>query len=432
MSHYDNIKFLYSLEKFGIKLGLKNTEYLLERIGNPQFNYKTVHIAGTNGKGSVSSFIASILREASYNVGHYTSPHLIEFNERIKINNIQISNNELAKYTNLIKNDVIEKRATFFEATTAIAFKYFADKLIDFGIIETGLGGRFDSTNVLNPLVSVITNISIDHIQQLGSTIESIAKEKAGIIKVKTPCVTGSENETALEIFRQNCNEKEAELYNINELFRVTDYKIEEEGLFFSASDKKENYELYSPVNGKHQIKNILCAIQSIILLKQAKHVNISKQNIINGIKNVSLNTGLNCRFEIYSKNPLIILDVAHNVGSITALVDIIKSFRKRKVHLIFGVMKDKDYEKVIELLSSISDHVYCVQPVMDRALSIDSISELFSKKVADVKKYRKISTAIDDSLSKMGKEDLILITGSHYVCGEALLALREKCLDKI
>ncbi len=359
MSQSDNITFLYSLEKFGIKLGLQNTKFLLDYLNNPQNNFKSVHIAGTNGKGSVSSFIVSILEEEKIKTGHYTSPHLVKFNERIKVNNIEISDEQLDNYVNKLKEIIIEKRATFFEATTAMAFRHFADEQIEFGVIETGLGGRYDSTNILNPVLSIITNITIDHVQQLGTTVESIAGEKAGIIKENTPCITASDDERVLNIFEETCRQKNSKFYNVNQIFDVIDYHIERDGLSIKASDDKELYELYSPVNGKHQIKNILCAIQSIKLLNEIAGTDISKDAILNGIKNVCANTGLHCRIETFSRKPNIILDVAHNVGSIKALVETIRLFDKNKVHLVFGIMKDKDYESVIKMLSSIGDFIY-------------------------------------------------------------------------
>ena len=423
---HSEIDFLYSLEKFGIKLGLQNSIDMLRYLSNPEQNFQSIHVAGTNGKGSLSSFIVSILREYGYRVGHYTSPHLEKFNERIKIDGVEIETEKISEYVNEIKDFVIDNKCTFFETTTAIAFKYFSDSKVDFGVIETGLGGRLDSTNVITPLVSIITSISYDHIQQLGNSIESIAKEKAGIIKRKTPCVTGVSDKVALKVIQDTCREKESGFYNVNEIFKVKDCKIISDGMEVSFTGDRE-YNLVSPIIGIHQIKNIMCAVEVAKLLSEQAKFNYDYNKIVLGIKNVCHNTGLSCRFEIFSKNPQIILDVAHNLNAIEMLIENIKLFKKGKLFLIFGIMGDKDYKHVINILSEITDVVLPCKPDLERALNVNIISELFHDNGVEVINKNDLQSAIDYAITKVCKDDIILITGSHYVCGESLTYLKNK-----
>jgi dihydrofolate synthase/folylpolyglutamate synthase len=427
---YSEIEFLYSLEKFGIKLGLHNSVALLKYLGNPEQNFRSIHIAGTNGKGSLSSFVSSILREYGYKVGHYTSPHLERFNERIKINGTEIETTKISEYVSEIKNFVIDNRCTFFETTTALAFKYFSDSKVDFGVIETGLGGRLDSTNVITPLISVITSISYDHIKQLGNSIELIAKEKAGIIKCKISCVTGVSDNTALKIIQNTCKEKESEFYNVNEIFELKDYKITSDGMEVSFADDRE-YNLVSPIMGTHQIKNIMCAVQVVKLLCEQGKLNYDYEKIKLGIKNVCHNTGLSCRFEMFSKNPQIILDVAHNLNAIETLVENVKLFKQGKLYLVFGIMEDKDYKSVINKLSEIVDVVLPCKPNLKRALDVNIISKLFADNNVEVINKNNLRNAIDYAIAKASESDTILITGSHYVCGEIISYLKLKYLDK-
>ena len=427
----DNISFLYSLEKFGIKLGLDNTFKLLTSFKNPQNKFKSIHIAGTNGKGSTSAFISSILMESGYSIGHYTSPHLVRFNERIKVNNVEITDEELSYYVNFLKDDILNLRATFFEVTTSIAFKFFSDKSVDFAVLETGLGGRYDSTNVINPLVSVITNISMDHVQQLGNTIESITYEKAGIIKPAVPLITAIDKTESIKIIERIVKENNTKFFNVNDIFYFYDVNILPEGLFFKVKNNTK-YDIYSPLNGIHQIKNILCAIQTVNILKDIGFNKITDNSIVMGIKNVVKNTGLRCRIETYSRKPYIILDVAHNVDSIKSLIDTIKVFNKENVYLIFGIMKDKDYPNIIKLLSDFAYEVYCVKPNTNRALASSDIYKLFRDSGSRAIDCGNVKNAIDKTLNILKDKGIILITGSHYVCGEALEYLNEKCLDKI
>jgi dihydrofolate synthase/folylpolyglutamate synthase len=424
------IEFLYSLEKFGIKLGLQNSVALLNYLCNPEKKFQSIHVAGTNGKGSLSSFVASILYEYGYKVGHYTSPHLERFNERIKINGAEIETTKISEYVSEIKNFVIDNKCTFFETTTAIAFKYFSDSIVDFAVIETGLGGRLDSTNVITPIISVITSISYDHIKQLGNSIESIAEEKAGIIKCEIPCVTGVSDKTALKVIQNTCKEKGSEFYDVNEIFELKDYRITYDGMKVSFTDDRE-YNLVSPIMGSHQIKNIMCAVQIVKLLCEQGKLNYDYDKITLGIKNVCHNTGLSCRFEVFSKNPQVILDVAHNLNAIETLVENVKLFKKGKLFLIFGIMEDKDYEHVINKLSEIADVVLPCKPNLKRALDVNIISKLFADNNVEIINENDLRNAIDYAIAKASESDTILITGSHYVCGEIISYLKLKYLDK-
>ncbi len=393
------IAFLYNLQVFGMKFGLRNIRALLRFAGNPEKKFHSIHIAGTNGKGSTSSLIAAVLTAAGYKVGLYTSPHLVRFNERIRINGVMISDVALKKYTNYFRPTIEKNHATFFEATTAIAFQYFADRKIDIAVIETGLGGRLDATNVIRPIVSVITSIGKDHTAILGNTLSSIASEKAGIIKNKITCVVGKLPTTALKVIRAAAQAKKSEFIIANQI-------------------KTNNYNI--GLHGEFQKHNAMIALQVVRIL-QSKKFSISNEAIANGLANVAELTKLRGRFEIINRKPVIILDVAHNPDALNAALQTLKSIKHNTLHIVFGVMKDKEYAKMFSILKTVHPTLYLVQPETDRALALSELEKQALAKKIPFRISNSVTEGVQLAISQMKKNDALLITGSFYVVGEAL-----------
>ncbi len=414
-----------------MKLGLSNIRTLLRDCGNPQKQFSSVHIAGTNGKGSTSSMIAAVLQAAGYRTGLYTSPHITLFNERIRINGKMISDEDLVRYTQKFRPDVDSLKATFFEATTAIAFKFFADEKVDIAVVETGLGGRLDATNVLRPEVSVITSIGIDHTEQLGRTLRAIAHEKGGIIKTRVPCVTAVQREDALRELRSIAKRRRSP-FIIAPSMNVQPKPAQgpDHQVFTIQTDNKRYQDLRIPLLGSHQIKNAALAISALECL-QDRGVDIPPKAISEGFRRLLQLTGLRGRFEILRKDPLVVLDVGHNPSGIAATVETIRNYRRGKVVLVFGVMGDKEYRPMIRSLASLRPRVFAVRPDMERALPAETISALFRERKCRAQSVLTVESAVEKALRVQKRNDVLLICGSHYIAGEALKAIRKRLHPK-
>jgi dihydrofolate synthase / folylpolyglutamate synthase len=415
------LDYLYSLQTFGMKLGLRNIRALLRFCQDPHKRFRSVHIAGTNGKGSTSCMIAAVLQAAGYRVGLYTSPHLVKFNERIRIDGEMISDSDLVRYAKLFRPRIDALKATFFEATTAIAFKYFADKNVDFAVVETGLGGRLDATNVLVPEVSVITSISKDHTQQLGTSLLKIAFEKGGIIKRGRACVVGVKNRRALRELRRIAKRRRSQFITID---KVRSSRTAGENKYFQIVNIKTENNSYNNLRisllGKYQVRNAKVAITTLEYLR-ARGVIVTESSLRQGFEYLRQMTGIRGRFEILRPQPLVILDLGHNPEAVSATVAALQNLRYREVILVFGVMKDKDYGSMIRSLAALRPAVFAVQPATERALSALTIATLFSKKKCAVCSFRDVAEGVRKALRTQKENDLLLICGSHYVVGEVL-----------
>ncbi len=399
LSMTSTLDFLYSLQKFGMKFGLRNIRRLLRSIGNPHFSIKTIHIAGTNGKGSTSSMIAAILTAAGYKVGLYTSPHLVKFNERIRINGRMIPDADVAYYAKKLKPQIHRLKATFFEATTAIAFKYFADEKVDFAVIETGLGGRLDSTNVIRPLVSIITSIGKDHTELLGTTITSIATEKAGIIKYSVPVIIGDIKGTGVRTIIRIAKGQKSPI------------------LFSSKFILPQNCKL--ELKGDHQISNAKAAVAAITIV--SKRFIVGDKAIIHGFQNTMQLSGLRGRFELLRFKTPILLDVAHNPDGMKAISVEIKKMGYKKIVVIFAAMKDKDYRLSLYHLKKLNPLIIASQPSSERALSVDKLySACKSRKIRCIVSSN-VNEAITLGKEYTGTDGILVITGSHFLVGEAI-----------
>lgn len=417
MDIQESLNKLFALHTFGIKLGLDNIKSFLDKIGNPQKKLKTIHVAGSNGKGSTSSFIASILMENGYKVGLYTSPHFVKFNERISINGNLISDKYIANFVDKYQKYIDELGLTFFEVTTAMAFEYFVDADVDYAVIETGLGGRLDATNVLNPLACVITSISLEHTNVLGDKIEGIAFEKSEIIKNHCKTFIGMLPEEAIKVVEKKCNQVNSELFCLEE------YIIEKNNHIELYTEELEFDDWKVPLIGKHQKYN--AALASLCIVKS---FDIDDPSVItDGIKNVVKNTKLQGRYEIISQKPKIILDSAHNSEGIKSLITEFSMERSnyKKSSILFGVMKDKNIEEMLTLIKNSFDDFYFYHIDYERAAEYTEL-----KNIADNLNIKfEVIASLKEFLSKQfngDSDNCLVVAGSMYLLGDVKSILPE------
>lgn len=401
------------------KEDLTNTIELCNALGNPQKKFKSIHIAGTNGKGSVSHMLAAILQTAGYKTGLYTSPHLKDFRERIKINGEEISEDFVVAFTKEI-SPIIEKiEPSFFEITVAMAFAYFAQEKVDIAIIETGLGGRLDSTNIISPELSIITNIGMDHMQFLGDTIDKIATEKAGIIKPGIPVVIGETDQVTLPVFERIAKEKKAALCHADNKRMIADYKWEKNELIVEvATEHSTDHKVYHlDLTGIYQLKNILSVIESCFQL-QRKGWKISEQHIKEGLQHTKKLTGLHGRWETLHSSPKVIVDVAHNVEGVRQLIRQIEITTHKNLHLIIGLAADKEINEILEILPTYAIY-YFTKAQIPRAIAEDDLKKFGNQTGLRGNAYPEVNSAIETAISKSDKDDLIIIFGSIFLAGE-------------
>jgi dihydrofolate synthase / folylpolyglutamate synthase len=410
---HETLQYLYNLERFGMKLGLDVMNQLMEILKNPQTKFKTIHVAGTNGKGSTAAFIASILKHAGFKVGLYTSPHLVTFNERIQINNEKITDRELIYYTEKIKQQT-EKHSlhpTFFEFTTAIAFAHFAHKNVDIAVIEVGLGGRLDATNILNPEIAVITNIGLEHTRHLGSTLEQIAKEKAGIIKPNCITITAETDKKILKYLQKVCEERNSKLIIMQDhlnLIKSTNQEFTVTGLV--------NGTFAIPLPGKHQITNACLALIATQALAQ-NNITIPKQALQDGLKTLNWQARL-------QRIDNILIDSAHNPAAITSLTNYIKELPNKKV-LILGIAEDKNIKEMMKLIAPLFEHIILTQGNYKPA-KLETLEKEAKKYTKNTHQIPNVKEAINKA-KELAEDNLILITGSIYMVGDALGTLQSK-----
>jgi dihydrofolate synthase / folylpolyglutamate synthase len=401
---------LFSLNLFGIKLGLENINLFLEKLGNPQHNLKSFHIAGSNGKGSTASFITSILKEHGYKVGLYTSPHFVKFNERIRINGVMIDDEYISKYLSDYIDYIDHQQLTFFEVTTALAFKYFYENNVDYAVIETGLGGRLDATNVIHPIASIITSISLEHTQHLGDSLEKIAFEKAGIIKSNIFVFSGIVSNNADRIILNKALELNCK-YNT-----IRDFAEKENDRLIVKLDYKQ-FSIYStPLRGEHQLFNAALAVKSL-----NSSLNLNDSLIfMKGISNVIANTGIEGRYEIANDRPKIILDSAHNPEGIQTFV---KEFSKEyssynEKYLIFGAMKDKSIAEMLSVLKPFFTKIFITKINYERAASIQELSLIAQQLGVGAQPLDNPEDFLMNFMKTDGNNCLVIL-GSMYLLGE-------------
>lgn len=421
MIYSEAVDYYNGLSRHGMKLGLERIEELLHKIGEPDKGQRFIHIAGTNGKGSIANFIHSMLSASGCKVGLYTSPHLIRINETIKIGNEYISNAEFANLTAQVKK-VIEsdcslslEEFTYYEVLTAAAILYFKQQECDFVILEVGLGGRLDATNVIkSPLVSVISKISYDHMNVLGNSIEAITTEKAGIIKDNGLVVLSPQEFDGVQpIIEAFCRKHNASLKPVNE----KELSIHSESSAFEQSfDYKDIKNIKIQLLGRHQISNAITAVEVIRALKE-HGINLKEEDILNGLAA----TKWPCRLELISKTPKIFIDGAHNIDGINAVADFFKTnYKDKKIKFIFGVLRDKNYKEMVEIIAPLAESIFTVSPNSDRALSAEELSKVVMEHNVYTKPFDSIEDAVNFTLAQAGDEAVLCICGSLYYVGEA------------
>jgi dihydrofolate synthase/folylpolyglutamate synthase len=412
--YQEAVRYLYSLQKYGIKFGLSKTSNLLKALGNPHKGQKYIHIGGTNGKGSVAAFIASVLEETGLRVGLYTSPHLVRFTERFRINRVEITREKAADLIWELRDaSAHEEPPTFFEATTAMALAYFARENTDIAIMEVGMGGRLDATNVITPLVSVITNISKEHEFFLGSRLLDIAGEKGGIIKERVDVVTGATQRSVIRLFESICKAKTAPMWRLGKDIR---YRTTGSGLHYRGLNRQFNG-LRLGLKGKFQSRNGALALAAIERL-EAKGIEVSSRNIREGLKK-SIWPG---RMQVVAKNPTIILDGAHNPSAMKALADSIKAgLRFRQMILVIGVMEDKEIGQILRRIAPLSDYIIYTRPVYYRAASPETIMAKGARLGKPGEMVPLLTEAIEKAREIADPRDLIVICGSLFTVGEAM-----------
>ncbi|WP_178989875.1 bifunctional folylpolyglutamate synthase/dihydrofolate synthase [Winogradskyella schleiferi] len=380
------------------KKDLTNTVNLAKHLNHPEGKFKSIHVAGTNGKGSTSHMLASVLQEAGYKIGLYTSPHLKDFRERIRINGNVITKQAVIGFIKQNKTFLETNQLSFFEMTVGMAFDYFAKQKVDVAVIEVGLGGRLDSTNIITPELSIITNIGFDHVQMLGDTLQKIAGEKAGIIKKNIPVVIGETQPETEKVFRNKAQETQSDIYFADEMIKDI---------------------LESDLKGAYQIHNIKTVLQSVNILR-TKGFKISNKALKTGLLNVVKNTGLQGRWQILSNEPKIICDTAHNKEGLSYVLNQIKNETYNQLHIVFGVVNDKDLGSIIPMLPKEAIYYFC-KPNVQRGLEAETLRLAFENHQLSGASFYSVSEALSQAKSNAKLNDLIYVGGSTFVVAEVI-----------
>ena len=432
MTYEQTIDYLYSLlpvfhrdGEVAFKADLSNTIKLCEYLGNPQLKFKSIHIAGTNGKGSTSHYIASILQSARYKTGLYTSPHLKEYTERFRINGLSIEKANIIAFVEKHKVFIEKLKPSFFELSVAIAFDYFANENVDIAVIEVGLGGRLDSTNVINPILSVITNIGFDHTNILGNTLDKIAYEKAGIIKSNTPVVISEFHSETYKVFIDKAKKEEAPIYFANDYVKLEEKENTGLKLKFDVFKKEANSEKYnlyfenleSQLIGIYQLKNLVGVFKAIELLNNLGF-DISDNEIINGISEVIVLTGLKGRWQILNDFPLTICDTGHNEHGLKVVLSQIEKLKVKNKYFILGFVKDKNISEILELFPKDGKYYFC-QANNPRSMPSENLIELAKPHNISGYSILNVNEALEKVTKIAKKDDFIYIGGSTYLVAE-------------
>ncbi|WP_345953198.1 folylpolyglutamate synthase/dihydrofolate synthase family protein [Mucilaginibacter sp. PAMB04168] len=433
MNYAETLNYLYNQLPMFTRVGtsafkkdLTNTIALCDRLGNPQHQFKSVHVAGTNGKGSTSHILAAVLQTAGYKTGLYTSPHLKDFRERIRINGQMISEDEVVDFVAKHRTDFEEIEPSFFEMTVALAFDAFARHEVDIAVIEVGLGGRLDSTNIITPLLSIITNIGWDHMNMLGNTLPEIAAEKAGIIKPGIPVIIGEHQPEVAQVFIEKAQKAGAELIFASEQWNegsiepgTRKREAFENDKYLSASFKSLNatHNLQLDLTGSYQLKNVktvLCAVQEL----NTQGFNIAVKHVAEALRQVKILTGLQGRWQTLSTHPLTICDTGHNPDGILEVLKNIAAVPYEHLHFVIGMVNDKDITKVLNLLPKDATYYFC-KPDIPRGLEVQSLQQQAMMVGLQGKTYPTVSEALQAAQQQAGPKDLVFAGGSTFVVAE-------------
>jgi dihydrofolate synthase / folylpolyglutamate synthase len=430
MTYRETIEYLYNqlpvyhrVGKAAYKADLKNSQSLDLYFNHPHRKFVTVHVAGTNGKGSVSHMIASVLQEAGYSTGLYTSPHLRDYRERIKINGVMIPEEEVISFVDKHKGIIDSLNPSFFEMSVAMAFDYFARSAVDIAVIEVGLGGRLDSTNIITPVLSVITNIGHDHMDLLGNTLEKVAAEKAGIIKENVPVIIGEKMPGIGEVFMEKAIKMNSELIFAEDLYqcRLQDFNMTSGFRNYFLIQKDNSDELFgeTPLGGDYQSKNIPVAASAITVLK--RKFQITTRNLLEGIMKTMVNTGLEGRWQVLGREPLIICDTGHNKEGIEYVMKQLSRLNKATLHMIIGFVNDKDLSSVLPLFPKDATY-YFTKASVPRALDENILKEQAFYFGMKGNTYINVDIAVKAAIQSADKSDVIFIGGSTFIVGDLLM----------
>ncbi len=417
---YTQLPMFQRVGSQAMKKDLTNIKLLCEHLGNPFEEYPCIHIAGTNGKGSTAHLISAILQEHGYKVGLYTSPHYRDFRERIKINGKYISRKHVVDFVENNKTVFEKIRPSFFEITVALAFDFFAKEKVDIAVIETGLGGRLDSTNIITPILSVITNISFDHQQFLGNTLKKIAGEKAGIIKKNIPVVIGETQEETISVFEKKAKTKKSEITFADQIYRVVK---KSENLTHTKFDVFKNEKAYFSnqkinLHGGFQAKNIATALQAIDSL--SNNFEFQKSKIKSAFSNLKSLTNFKGRWQVLQKDPIVLCDSAHNEAGLSLAMNQIKSLKVKELHFVLGMVNDKSIEKMLNFFPKDASFYFC-KPNIPRGLDVEVLAQKAAELGLKGRAYSSVKNALRAAKKKAGKKDLVYVGGSTFVVAEVI-----------
>lgn len=428
MNYEQTLSYLYSKLPMFTRVGasafrkdLHNTLSMCEKLGNPQHKFKSIHVAGTNGKGSTSHMLAAIFQQAGYKTGLYTSPHLKDFRERIRINGVMISEDFVTAFVAQQRHTIEKLSPSFFEVTVALAFACFAEEEVDIAIIEVGLGGRLDSTNVITPVLSVITNISLDHTQMLGNTLGEIAGEKAGIIKPGIPVIIGERNQETESVFQNKARETQSEIFFADQELEIQKASMDEGFWDINLADQTgllfEHLKL--DLTGNYQLKNVITVIRAVQEMRKLGYT-LEDKAIFQALSHVKQLTGLQGRWQLLDTNPLVICDTGHNEAGIREVLQNIRNTGYEHLHMVIGMVKDKDISTVLSLLPPEAAYYFC-QPDLERALPSEELARQAGHQGLYGQHYTSVSEALSAAKNAASESDLIFIGGSTFVVAEVL-----------
>ena len=434
MSYPETLDYLFTslpmyhrIGQAAYKADITNTVSLMSHLGNPERKFQSIHVAGTNGKGSVSHMLCSILMQAGYRVGLYTSPHLVDFRERIRINGEMIPEEDVVAFVEQHRVFMEGLQLSFFEMTVGLAFDYFARQQVDIAVIEVGMGGRLDSTNVITPLLSVITNIGLDHTQFLGDTLDKIAAEKAGIIKDGVPVVIGQTQPETRPVFLAKAGEMHATIFFADQHYTIVEMPhastLENNDLHFQVLKDFSPlipHPYTSPLSGSYQLKNLATLFQVVELLPSVGFP-VSDENVRQGIAHVVQDTGLHGRWEKIGESPLTICETAHNADGVEAMLLKLASLPYRRLHLIYGCVNDKDFRHILQMLPRENTTFYYSQPSVPRALPVAQLAEAAASLGMAGNSFPDVHQAIAAARQSADPADLVLVTGSIFLVADAL-----------
>lgn len=422
---YQQLPMFHRVGSAAYKANLDNTIAICTMLGNPENKFRSIHIAGTNGKGSTSHMLASVLQSAGYKTGLYTSPHLKDFRERIRINGKMISQQQVVKFVEKYKEEFERIKPSFFEWTVGLAFDHFTKQKVDIAVIETGLGGRLDSTNVIVPELSIITNISYDHMALLGDTLPKIAAEKAGIIKRNIPVVIGEMQKEVKDVFIEKAKKEKASIYFASQEYKVENIRtFERRSIPLLCLDVKNKNgialkDLACELTGMYQRKNIPTVLKAVDLLNEKKF-GINEKALREGISKVVLQTGLLGRWQTISKKPLTIADTGHNEAGIKEVLAQLKATPHKKLHFVLGVVNDKDISKILKMLPRDAVYYFCKADI-PRALGAEELKEKANKAGLKGESYGSVKAALKAAQAASGKGELVFVGGSTFVVAEVV-----------